>query len=136
MNNEKLNEIELVKGAIMEYVEGVVTFDFEKGMHPWHPDGLKISYNPEEGRLVRETILQSKPNLTQAEIDQVKTRISQQGTLKSIDITGNAAAVKLVWVSNTDTIIREYTDYILLLKIEDEWKIVSKVFHIDEIQVD
>jgi hypothetical protein len=128
------HEIEQIKESVMEYVEGVVEFDFQKGMNPWHPEGLKISYDSVKKELVRETILQTKPNLTEAEIIQAKTRISQKSNIVSIDRTGNAAAVKLIWTSDQEGVFREYTDYILLLKINDEWKIVSKVFHIREFQ--
>ncbi len=134
MSESESHEIELIKGSVMEYVEGVVEFDFQKGMNPWHPDGLKISYDSVKKELVRETILQTKPDLTKEEIEQVKTRISQRGNIVSVDRTGNVAAVKLIWLSEQEGVLREYTDYILLLKIEDEWKIVSKVFHIREFQ--
>lgn len=45
---------------------------------------------------------------------------------KSIDITGNAAVVKLAYYVNTKHI---YTDYLSLYKFESGWKIVSKIFH-------
>ena len=134
MSESESHEIELIKGSVMEYVEGVVEFDFQKGMNPWHPDGLKISYDSVKKELVRETILQTKPDLTKEEIEQVKTRISQRGNIVSVDRTGDVASVKLIWLSEQEGVLREYTDYILLLKIEDEWKIVSKVFHIREFQ--
>ncbi len=130
------DEIDKIHACIMEYVQGVVEFDFEKGMKPWHSDGLKISYDSKNGELVRETILQSRPNLTQNEIEQAKSTITQKGTIESIDSTGSAAGAKLVWTSKTATTFRKYTDYILLLKIEGEWLIVSKVFHIEEVEID
>lgn len=136
LSDPAFHEIEEIKAAVMEYVEGVVEFDFPKGMNPWHPDGLKISYDSTNGELVRETILQSKPDLTTEEIEQAKARISQSGHIASVDRTGNAASVKLLWLSRSAVNLREYTDYILLLKIKNEWKIVSKVTHINEIQID
>ncbi len=136
MSDQEQFELEHIKASVMEYVEGVVEFDFEKGMHPWHADGLKISYDYEKRELVRKTILQTKPDLTPEEIEQIKTKLSESGTIISVDRTGNAATVKLVWLSKTSTSLRETTDYILLLKIEDEWKIVSKVFHINDLEVD
>ncbi|MFW9848253.1 MAG: nuclear transport factor 2 family protein [Candidatus Thorarchaeota archaeon] len=136
MSDQEQLELERIKASVMEYVEGVVEFDFEKGMHPWHSDGLKISYDHEKKELVRKTILQTKPDLTPEEIERVKTKLSESGTIISVDRTGNAAFVKLVWLSKTSAYFRETTDYILLLKIEDEWKIVSKVFHINDLEVD
>jgi len=42
------------------------------------------------------------------------------------DVTGGSAAVK-VQISKDGTLI--YTDYLSLLKFEDGWKIVAKVYH-------
>ena len=46
-------------------------------------------------------------------------------TIVSVDIAGNAAVVKtdLVWPDV------HYIDYLSLLKIDGEWKIVNKIFH-------
>ena len=44
----------------------------------------------------------------------------------NIDITGKNAAAK-VQISKKDNII--YTDYLLLLKYRDGWKIVAKIYH-------
>ena len=133
MANNETSEIEKIKASIMEYVDGVIEFDFQKGMNPWHPDGLKISFDPEKKELVNETILQTKPNLSQDEIEKIKSKMSQEGNIESIDRTGNAANVKLVWLSERDGNTHEYTDYILLLNIENEWKIVAKVFDIRKV---
>ena len=122
-------EIERIKASVMEYVEGVTNFDFSKGMNPWHPNGLKISYDSEENKLVRETILKTKPNLTDEEIEQAQMNVHQHGTIEFVDWTGDAAFVKLLWLARRGECHQEYTDYILLLRIQDEWKIVSKVSH-------
>jgi hypothetical protein len=45
--------------------------------------------------------------------------------IESIDITGNAAFAKIVLEYPAVT----FTDYMSLLKIGDEWKIVNKTFH-------
>ena len=50
----------------------------------------------------------------------------EQGELKivSVDITGNAASVKV----REEYPISVYTDYVTLLKLGGEWKIVNKVY--------
>ncbi len=45
---------------------------------------------------------------------------------KSIDITGNAAVVKLFYFVGGKHI---YTDYLSLYKFGSDWKIVNKIFH-------
>ena len=45
---------------------------------------------------------------------------------KSVDITGNAAIVKLYYLVGGKHI---YTDYLSLYKFGSDWKIVNKIFH-------
>ena len=124
-----MSEIERVKEAIQTYVDGVIDFDFSRGESTWHPDGLKISYDSEKRKLIGLTISQTRPDLSEDEIELMKKRISQKGRIVSAEFTGDAASVKLVWNFNRDGVEAEITDYILLLKIEGDWKIVAKVFN-------
>jgi hypothetical protein len=50
----------------------------------------------------------------------------EEGTLSivSVDVTGNAASVKVKEEYPTST----YTDYVSLLKLDGRWKIVNKIF--------
>ena len=50
----------------------------------------------------------------------------EKGDLRitAVDITGNAASVKVVEVYDTS----KYTDYLSLLKLEGGWKIVNKIY--------
>lgn len=124
-----MNELDRVKGTVQAYIDGVVEFDFPKGESAWHPDGLKISYDSENQELRGFTISQTKPNLSPDEIELIKTKVSQKGTIVSAERTGDAASVKLVWHYEREGIKKEITDYILLLRINDDWKIVTKVFN-------
>ena len=52
-------------------------------------------------------------------------KTQRKGRLVSIDATGNAATVKVeIFMASND---RVYTDYILLLKLADGWRISNKV---------
>lgn len=44
----------------------------------------------------------------------------------SVDVTGNAAAVKIELSKDGKHV---YTDYLSLLKFDDGWRIVAKVYH-------
>ncbi|MHA1909817.1 MAG: nuclear transport factor 2 family protein [Candidatus Thorarchaeota archaeon] len=123
-----MDEIERVKDAVRIYVDGVIEFNFSKGESAWHPEGLKLSYDQENQKLVGYTISQTKPNLNQDEIEVMRKRVSQSGTIISVDRSGDAASVKLRWDYEKDEEKLEITDYILLLRINDEWKIVAKVY--------
>lgn len=50
---------------------------------------------------------------------------SRKRWIQTVEITGNAASAKLMFDYPTSTIV----DYMLLLKINGEWKIVNKIFH-------
>ncbi|HEX8636521.1 MAG TPA: nuclear transport factor 2 family protein [Pyrinomonadaceae bacterium] len=45
--------------------------------------------------------------------------------MESVDITGNAASAKII----LDYPTVRFTDYMSLLKIDGEWKIVNKTFY-------
>lgn len=124
-----MSELERVKDAVSRYVDGVVEFDFAKGESAWHPEGLKISYDSETKKLKGLTISQTRPNRSQDEIEAMKKRISQKGTIISAELDRDAACVKLVWIYKKEGVEKQITDYILLLKIEGDWKIVAKVFN-------
>ena len=50
---------------------------------------------------------------------------SDAAECQSIDVTGNAAVVKVV----LDYPQTRFTDYMSMLKINGEWKIVNKTFY-------
>ncbi|MHA1908977.1 MAG: nuclear transport factor 2 family protein [Candidatus Thorarchaeota archaeon] len=106
-----------------------INFEFDKAESPWHHDGVKISYDGEDKTLIKRMIHETRPSWDEEQIEQAKKRIYQNGKIVSTDVTGDAAFVKLIWDFQMDDERREITDYILLLKIEEEWKIVGKVFN-------
>ncbi|TFH09252.1 MAG: hypothetical protein E4H14_04785 [Candidatus Thorarchaeota archaeon] len=124
-----MDELDRVRDTVQAYIDGVVEFDFPKGESAWHPYGLKISFDSEKQKLRGFTISQTRPNLSHDEIELMKTKVSQKGTIISVERTGDAASVKLVWQYEREGMEKEITDYILLLRINADWKIVAKVFN-------
>jgi len=53
-------------------------------------------------------------------------RARMEGKIRHLDVTGNCASAK---VELHRAGKRVYTDYLSLLKFEDGWKIVAKVYH-------
>lgn len=47
--------------------------------------------------------------------------------ISSVDVTGTAAVAGVV----LDYPNVHFTDYVLMLKINDEWKVVNKIFHVE-----
>lgn len=109
-----------VRAAIEHYFQGHATGDgehFKKVFHPeaklfWIRDG-KFSQRTSAEYIAGAS---GKPPADEA---QRKRRIA------SIDISGNAAIVKV----ELDYPNVNFTDYMSMLKIDGEWKIVNKTFY-------
>lgn len=119
--------VEMVKKVVFDYVNGVVDFDFQLGESAWHPQGLKLSLDSDKNQIIAKTILQTRPSLDLDEIEEVKEKISQEGAIESVDVTGDTASVKLVWDFKKEGNRKKITDYILLLNCCKGWKIVGKI---------
>ncbi len=108
-----------IRQAIDHYFQGHATGQgdhFRKVFHPesklfWIRDG-KFNTRTSEEYIARAS---GKPADDEA---RRKRRIA------NIDVTGNAAVVKIVLDYPTATL----TDYMSMLKIDGEWKIVNKIF--------
>jgi len=121
MEVNETKEAERIKLTIQSYMEGVAKFNFEKAENSWHPQGLKIYYDSKSDSLKTITMLQSRP------LDKPSTAIKQTAEIESLDIFGHAACVKLKWSMEREGIKKICVDYVSLIKIKKNWKIVSKI---------
>ena len=102
------------------YIQGHATGNGDFMRKAFHPDAKVVSFR--EGKMNSMTAeefasrFNGKPAADEA---QRKRRI------ESVEITGNAGVAKIVLDYPTVT----FTDYMSLLKVDDEWKIVNKVFY-------
>ena len=102
------------------YIQGHVTGNGEFMRKAFHTEAKVMAFR--DGKLTNMTSeefasrFNGKPAADEA---QRKRRI------ESVEITGNAGVGKIVLDYPTVT----YTDYMSLLKVGDEWKIVNKVFY-------
>ena len=110
----------MVRDTIANYLLGLKFNDVDSLKKAFLPDA-KLYFIKKNGSLGQ---------LSQAEwYDGFKASAGkeEQGNLPiaSVDITGNAAAVKV----EEDYPKSHYTDYVSLLKMNGEWKIVNKIFY-------
>ncbi len=110
----------MVRDTIANYLLGLKFNDVDSLKKAFLPDA-KLYFIKKNGSLGQ---------LSQAEwYDGFKASAGkeEQGDLSiaSVDITGNAAAVKV----EEDYPKSHYTDYVSLLKMNGEWKIVNKIFY-------
>jgi hypothetical protein len=109
----------LVRGTIERYLHGLKFNDVESLKSAFHPDA-KLFFVKKDGSLGSLTQEQWYKGFASS------AGKEEEGTLSivSVDITGNSASAK----------IREeypksiYTDYVSLLKLGSEWRIVNKIF--------
>jgi hypothetical protein len=86
----------------------------------FHPDWRMMSVR--DGALATRTLEQYTSGFTgKAPADEAQRKRS----IEQVDITGNAAMVKI----RLDYPAATLTDYMLLLKIDGKWQVVSKIFH-------
>lgn len=117
------NEKDAVRVPLENYIKAHATGDPEFARKAFHTEGNMTFIR--EGKFVSETFdsfikraFTSKPA---ADEDKRKDRRK----IEAIDVNGNAAFAKIV----LDYPSVKFTDYMTLLKIDGEWKIVNKSFY-------
>jgi hypothetical protein len=109
-----------VRAALNHYIQGHATGD---GSH------MKIAFHPNanlhfirDGKYAERTSADYAAGFSgQPAADEAQ----RKRRIESVDIAGTAAQAKIVLEYPGVT----FTDYMTLLKIDGEWKIVAKVFH-------
>jgi hypothetical protein len=109
-----------VRAALNHYIQGHATGDGSHARIAFHPSANL--YFIRDGKYAERTSADYAAGFSgrpAADEAQRKRRI------ESVDISGTAAQAKIVLEYPGVT----FTDYMTLLKIDGEWKIVAKVFH-------
>ncbi|WP_400077827.1 nuclear transport factor 2 family protein [Winogradskyella sp. R77965] len=112
------SEIEQINSVLYDYIEGTANGE---------PDRLKRAFHEDFNLyFVREDSLQvwsGKQYVANVKAGQKSNRI---GKVLSIDYEGDAAMAKIEILMPTRK--RIYTDYLMLLKTNKQWKIIHKSF--------
>lgn len=111
----------LVRQAVEDYFAGITDYDEAALDRAFHPEAMISSYLP-SGRMYRRPYAQWRGFLRRGRPDDAD---QYQNRIVSIDVAGTAASVKtdLLWPT-----VR-YIDYLSLLKIDGQWKIVGKIWY-------
>ena len=108
-----------VRAAIMQYFRGHATGDpneMRKAFHPTaHVEGNR------DGKFVSWTAEQYASNFNGKPAGDEAAR---KRTIDRVDMSGDAAMASATLVHGATT----FTDYFVLLKINNEWKIANKVY--------
>lgn len=114
------SEEKAIREAIGHYFEGHATGQGAHFSQVFHPES-KLFWIDDEGRLSQRT---SEAYISRASGHPAEDEEQRDRKIESIDVTGNAAVVKVV----LDYPGAEITDYMSMLKIEGRWWIVNKTF--------
>ena len=112
-----------VRAAVGHYLKAHQTGLGEHHRKVFHPEAKLFAVR--EGKfwqLTSEEYISRSPGKPAA--DEAERRRS----IESVDITGNAAVAKVV----LDYPNVKFTDYMSLLKIDGEWRIVNKTFYAEQ----
>jgi hypothetical protein len=118
---------ELIKQVIQtSYIDGIQNGgsaeQIRKGFHPSF-NMLRMMDNDIKPLPIEEWITNIEKN--KAQNPNAAPRAKAEGKFISVDVTGTAAVVKLeLYRENKKT----FTDYLVLYKFTEGWKIVSKTF--------
>lgn len=109
-----------VRSALEHYMLGHATGQGEHFRKIFHPDAKLFAVR--DGKYWQLT---SEEYIARAAGKPAADEPQRKRAIESIDITGNAAVAKIV----LDYPAVKFTDYMSLLKIDGEWKIVNKTFY-------
>jgi hypothetical protein len=108
-----------VRQAIEHYFRGHATGDGQHFRKVFHPEAKLFWMR--DGKFTQRT---SEEYIAGASGKPAPDEAQRKRSIASIDITGNAAVVKVL----LDYPSARLTDYMSMLKIDGEWKIVNKTF--------
>ncbi|HYH83432.1 MAG TPA: nuclear transport factor 2 family protein [Longimicrobium sp.] len=109
-----------VRAALQHYLDGHATGRGEEFAAVMHPE-MKMMFI-REGAFTQRT---SAEYIAGASGRPAADEARRRRWIESVDVTGNAASAKIV----LDYPTARLTDYMTLLKIDGQWKIVNKIFH-------
>jgi len=111
-----------VRAAIEHYFQGHATGQGAEFRKVFHPESKLFFIR--DGKFATRT---SEDYINGAPGKPAEDEAQRKRTIEWIDVTGDTAVAKLTLAYPAVT----FTDYMALLKIDGEWKIVNKIFYAD-----
>lgn len=121
--NECNTELQAIRDTVTLYTEGVHTGNIEMLKKAFHPRAMMYGTS---GKNVTMVEIQGLYDYIAANEPPTKTAEPHQCFISSIQYAGNAA---LVEVMEESLYGHDYTNYLQLLKIEEQWVIVCKTYN-------
>ena len=117
----RLKDVRAVREIIDLYVKGSAG-DAQLLRSIFHPDALMTGYF--DGQL---GIGSPEPFFAEvAKLEEAGSADSYAGEIESIEVVGDVATARLV---DTGFLGSDFVDFFHLIRVEGEWKIISKTYH-------
>lgn len=117
--NSTQSEIAGARVPLENYIQGHVTGNGDFMRKAFHPEARVMAFR--DGKMMNLTSEEFASRFTGKPAPDEAQR---KRRIESLEITGNAGVGKIV----LDYPTVKFTDYMSLLKVDGEWKIVNKVF--------
>ena len=115
-----LSEYEAIANTVQQYVNGGKTGRSEEMKPAFHADATIFGY-------LGPDLIAGPIQILYDWVDQNEPATELQSWIASIDLNGTVATVRLELYNWSG---HRFTDLFTLLKVEGEWKIMNKVFHL------
>ena len=115
-----LSEYDAIGRTVQHYIEGGKTGKSDEMKLAFHPDATIFGYAGPE-------LFAGPIQMLFDWVDQNGPATELEGRITSIDLIESVATVRLELENWSG---RRFTDLFTLLKVDGEWKIISKVFHL------
>lgn len=121
----RCSELESIREVVDRYIEGVRDGNVESLKQAFHPQSSMFGW---KGKDLFVTPIQGLFDYIASTPAPAKSGEPTKFVITSIQVAGNAATVELAMDSYHQ---HDFTDFFQLVKAEDRWWIVSKLFHAD-----
>lgn len=120
-NTNAVADYDAVVAVVGGYVEGLRTGEIAQLKKTFHKDAIMYGFSPD--------------GLLEGTIDNLYTFVEKYGSAKDIKVwldvlhmTPTTAVVRVTM--ENDAAGCDYTDYHSLIKIDGQWKVIAKLFHL------
>ncbi len=124
MNTEE----ERIRESLSIFIEGLRTLDYDKISEIFYEDGLSIGLmNGKISRAARDHWKDMRDKMVKAGKNPVDEWARFE--IRSLEIIHNAATVIVdMWFGDGDVTKEKYVDFFHMLKVDDKWRIVNKIY--------
>ena len=111
-----------IRATVQDYFDGLYRMDEAKLRGAFHPGASLFGHL--RGTFTHSTLDQWVGKIAAQPVP-AKTGEAFAGSIVSIDVTGDAACVKVTELYRN----LRFTDYLSLVHVDGRWRIVGKVYH-------